>query len=149
MFLICMVFVSNIIHGKRLPAQVKYHPNIPLDPSSFDAIYSTMSFIKQELKQKTSCCTSLAFDLPLGWNASEVKADKSPQFDGIDLRLGCLQQLILFMDAECKSMEDTGLKELWSTVYKENSLPKMLEGKAYSRCLRASLLTDTALNSHN
>ena len=43
-------------------------------------------------------------------------------------------------------MQDTGLKKVWSTVYKENSLPKMLEGKAYSRCLRACLLTDTALH---
>ena len=43
-------------------------------------------------------------------------------------------------------MQDAGLKELWSTVYKENSLPKMLEGKAYSRCLRACLLTDAALH---
>ena len=39
-----------------------------------------------------------------------------------------------------------GSKELWSTVYQENSLPKMIEGKAYSRCLRAVLLTDSTLH---
>ena len=38
------------------------------------------------------------------------------------------------------------MKEVWSTVFKENSLPKILKGKAYSRCLRACLLTDTALH---
>ena len=43
-------------------------------------------------------------------------------------------------------MQDAGLKEVWSTVYKENSFPKMLEGKAYSRCLRAFLLSDTDLH---
>ena len=43
-------------------------------------------------------------------------------------------------------MEGAGLKELWSTIYQENSLPKMIEGKAYSRCPRALLLTDSALH---
>ena len=43
-------------------------------------------------------------------------------------------------------MEDAGLKELWSTVYQDNYLPKMIEGKAYSRCLMAVLLTDSALH---
>ena len=51
-----------------------------------------------------------------------------------------------FMGAGCKLMQDAGLKKVWSTVYKENSLPKMLEGKAYSHCLRACLLTDNALH---
>ena len=51
-----------------------------------------------------------------------------------------------FMGAGCKLMEDAGLFQLWSTVYKENSIPKMLEGKAYARCLRACLLTDSALH---
>ena len=51
-----------------------------------------------------------------------------------------------FMGVGCKLMQDAGLKEVWSTVHKENPLPKMLEGKAYSRCLRACLLTDTALH---
>ena len=50
------------------------------------------------------------------------------------------------MGAGCKLMDDAGLKEVWSIVYKENSIPKMMEGKAYSRCLTACLLTDTALH---
>ena len=118
----------------------------PLDPSPYDAVYSTMSFVKQEIKQKRICCTSLTFDLPLFWKASEIKADKSPKSDCIHLKLGGFHQLMSFMGAGCKLMQDAGLKEVSSTVYKENSLPKMLEGKAYSRCLKACLLTDTALH---
>ena len=38
------------------------------------------------------------------------------------------------------------LKELRFTVYQKNSLPKMIEGKTYSRCLRAVLLIDSALH---
>ena len=50
---------------------------------------------------------------------------------------------MLFMGAGCKLIQDTGLKKVWSTVYKENSLPEMLDGKAYSHCLRACFHTDT------
>ena len=80
-----------------------------------------MSFFKQQTKQKRVCCTSHTFELPLFWKASEI-------------RVGC------------KLMQDAGLKGVWSTVYKENFLPKMFEGKVYSRCLRVCLLKDTALH---
>ena len=50
------------------------------------------------------------------------------------------------MGAGSKLMQDAGLKKVWSTVYNENPLPKMLEGKVDSRCLRSCLLTDTTLH---
>ena len=139
-------FMANITHGNHLPAQIKYHPSIPLDPTSYDSIYSTMAFVKEQIKRKGICCTSLTFDLGIYWKASEIKEDVSPEFDCIHLKLGGFHQLMSFMGAGCKLMEDAGLKEVWSTVYKENSIPKMMEGKAYTRCLRACLLTDTALH---
>ena len=89
---------------------------------------------------------SLTFDLPLFWKASEIKGDKSPEFDCIHLKLGGFHQLIFFMDAGCQLMQYARLKEVWSIVYKENSLPKMLEGETCSCCWRACLLTDTALH---
>ena len=102
------------------------------------------TFVKQQIKHKRICCMSLTFDLPLFWKASEVKADKSPEFHCIHLKLG-FHHVISFMGTRCKLMQDAGLKELFSTVYKEKFYLKMLDGKAYSRCLRASLLTDIAL----
>ena len=51
-----------------------------------------------------------------------------------------------FLGAGCKLMQDAGLKEVWPTVYKENPLPKMLGGTAYSYSLRACLLADTVLH---
>ena len=50
------------------------------------------------------------------------------------------------MGAGSKLMQDAGLKKVWSTVYNENPLPKMLEGKVDSCCLRSCLLTDTTLH---
>lgn len=37
---------------KAFAAQAKYHPNMLLDPSSYDTVYSTMPFVKQQVKQK-------------------------------------------------------------------------------------------------
>ena len=138
--------MADIIHGTPLLSQIQFRPVLPLDPSSYEAMYSTLSFVNEEIKKKSMCCTSLTFDQPLYWKAKAIKADKSPEFDSIYLKLGGFHQLMSFLGAGCKLMEDAELKELWSTVYQENSLPKMIEGKAYSRCLRAVLLTDSALH---
>ena len=46
---------------------------------------------------------------------------------------------MFFIGAGCKLMQDAGLKGVWSTVYKENPLPKMLKGKADSPCLRLEI----------
>jgi hypothetical protein len=43
-------------------------------------------------------------------------------------------------------MEDSGLEDLWSQVYARNSLRKMMEGKSYTKTLRACLMTDAALH---
>ena len=43
-------------------------------------------------------------------------------------------------------MEDSELDEIWAAVYARNSLPKMMEGKAYTETLRTCLLTDAALH---
>ena len=139
-------FMADIIHGTLLPSQIQFRPAIPLDPSSYEAVYSTLSFVNEEIKKKSMCCTSLTFDQPLYWKAKEIKVDKSPEFDSVYLKLGGFHQLMSFLGAGCKLMEDAGLKELWSTVYQDNYLPKMIEGKAYSRCLMAVLLTDSALH---
>ena len=96
-------------------------------------------------KHKRICCMSLTFDLPLLWKASEVKADKSPEFHCIHLKLEGFHQVISFMGTRCKLMQDARLKELLFTVYKEKFYLKMLDGIVCSHCLRASLLTDIAL----
>jgi len=44
-------------------------------------------------------------------------------------------------------MEDSGLDDVWAEVYARNSLRKMMEGKSYSKTLRACLLTDAALHN--
>ena len=107
-----------------MPVQGKYHPNILLDPSSYDSIYSTMSFFKQHIKQKRVSYTSRTFYLPLLWKASEMKAAKSLEFDCIHLKLGGFHQLMYFIDGGSKLMQNSRLKEVRSTVYKKTFIRK-------------------------
>ena len=139
-------FMASIVHGNPTPSDIKFYPPVTLNPSSYEAVYITLSFVSEEVRKQRICCTSLTFDQPLYWKASEIIADKAPEFTNIHLKLGGFHQLMSFMGDSCKLMEESGISELWSTVYKENSIPKMLSGKAYSRCLRASLLTCSALH---
>ena len=92
-------FMADITH------ELHCHPIIPLDPSSYEAVYSTLDFIREEIKKKSICCTSLTFDQPLYWKAKEIKADKSREFDSIHLKLGGFHQLTSFLGAGCKLMK--------------------------------------------
>ena len=103
-------FMANIIHGKHLPAQAKYYLNMRTASSADDAIYSTAPFVKQQIKQKRICCTSLTFNLLLFWKASEIKADKSAEFNCFHLKLGGFHQLMSLMGTKCKLMQDAELK---------------------------------------
>ena len=62
------------------------------------------------------------------------------------MRLDGFYQLMSFLGAGCKLFEGGGIEEIWCTVYPKKSIPKMIEGKAYAKCLRACLLTDAALH---
>ncbi|CAI6347499.1 unnamed protein product [Macrosiphum euphorbiae] len=42
-------------------------------------------------------------------------------------------------------MAGSGLKELWNTIYAANSIEKMITGHAYSRAVRAHMLTQVCL----
>lgn len=53
---------------------------------------------------------------------------------------------MLFIGANCKLMKDAGLKEVWSTIYKNNSLPKTMNGKTYRRWLTACLHRNSAFH---
>ena len=81
-------FIADIIHGTPLPSQIQFRTVIPLDPSSYEVVCSTLSFVNEEIKKKSMCCTSLTLGQPLYWKAKEIKADMSPEFDSIYLKLG-------------------------------------------------------------
>ena len=51
-----------------------------------------------------------------------------------------------FLGSRCKLFEGGGIEKMWCAMYAKRSIPKMIEGKPYTKCLRACLLTDAALH---
>lgn len=92
------------------------------------------------------CCAVLTFDQPLYLRSYKIKHSKALDFQKMVLRVGGFHQLMSFLGAGCKLMENSGLEDLWATVYAKNSIPKMMEGRSYSKTLRACLLTEAALS---
>ena len=134
-------FTAHIIHAKHLPAYT-YHPkhtvrsllvwcNIQHHVLCQAANLTEEDLLHESHVWPTAVCQSIRNQ---GWQISWVRLHS--------LEFRRFLQLS-FIGAGCKLMQDAGLSEVWSTVYKENSLPEMLKGKA---CSRACLLTDTALH---
>ena len=139
-------FMSQVVDGTFQCTVVVFNPMIPLNPQTNEAVYSTMAFVLSQAKKAGICCVSLTFDQPLYLKSYRIKQDNHNEFEKLFVRLGGFHQLMSFLGAGCKLMEGTGLEDLWATVYACNSLPKMMDGKAYTKTLRACLLTDAALH---
>ena len=125
---------------------VVFNPMIPLNPNTDDCVYSTMSYIREQATKAGKCCAVMTFDQPLYARAVNLQLDYWDKFHKIFLRIGGFHQLVSFLGASCKRMEGSGLEKLLESVYAKNSIPKMMEGKAYTRTLRALLLLDCALH---
>ena len=50
-----------------------------------------------------------------------------------------------FMGSVGHIMEESGLESLWATVYGQNTVQHMLNGHSYTRCIRAYMLSASAL----
>ena len=105
-----------------------------------------MCFVKEQAKQMRLCCGALTFNQPLYLKASKNKVNNGEEFRSIHLRLG-FHQLMSFIGSGGKLFEGSGVEDLWGTVYAQKSIPKMIDGKAYSKSLQAWLLTDVALHA--
>ena len=125
---------------------VAFNSMVPLNPETSKSVYSTMFFVNEQARSAGVCCATLTFDQPLYLKGNKIKYDSGNEFKSIYLRLSGFHQLMSFLRAGCKLFEGGGVEEIWCTVYAKKSIPKMIEGKAYAKCLRTSLLTDAAFH---
>lgn len=70
---------------------------VPLNPSTNDAIYSTMIYVVRQARMLGMCCTCLTFDEPLYQKAMAIKVCNQNEFAHLHLRLGGFHQLMSFM----------------------------------------------------
>lgn len=87
------------------------------------------------------------FDLPLYMKALQITLSLPPEskLKNVVIRLGGFHLIMSFMGCIGHTMADSGLKELLSVIYAENSVDHILTGHAYYRAIRANILTQLAL----
>ena len=86
----------------------------------------------------------VTFEQPLWYKASGIIAEKKLD---IICRLGGFHTLMSFICSIGYVMSGSGLEEVLTEVYAENSVLHMVSGKAYARAVRGYILVDSTLNN--
>ena len=130
------------------PSLINFLPMIDMDPTNESCIYSTLHFVADQAKIY-GVTPVLTFDQPL-WMKAQRIIDAEPsasRIKNIVLRQGGFHMEISFLGSIGHIMTETGLKDLFSVVYAENTVPHMLSGKAIARAIRAHTLVELALHA--
>ena len=133
---------SNDVHYNK--SDVILLPIIDLQPTNLTCIYSTLLFIQRQADQLNINTPVVTFDQTLRYKTQGIMADKGLN---IVCRLGGFHTLMSFMGSIGYMMGGSGLEEVWSQVYAENTVPHLMSGKAYSRALRGHVLVHSALHN--
>ena len=118
-------------------------PIIDLQPTNLTYIYSTLLFIQSQADKFNILAPVVTFDQPLWYKASGIKAEKKLD---IVCRFGGFHTLVSFIGRIGYVMGGSGLEEVLTEVYTENSVFHMFSGKAYARAVRGYILVDSDLN---
>ena len=119
-------------------------PFINLDPSNLSTIYTALCFAQKQCEIHGLRVCPVTFDQPLYIKAAGIVAS-SQELDKVIVRLGGFHLLMSYLGSIGQIMTGSGLSELWERVYAKGSVVHMLSGHAFSRALRAHILTSAAL----
>jgi len=86
----------------------------------------------------------VTFDQPLYIKAAEIVAS-SQNLEKVIVRLGGFHLLMSYLGSIGHIMTGSGIADLWQTVYAKGSVIHMLYGYAFSRAIRAHILTLSVL----
>ena len=128
-------------HGK---SSFHFLPMVDLDPNSWKCIYSVLEWGRKECA-KYGIIPMFTFDQPIWWNARQIQ-NQEDDLSQVVLNLGAFHTDMSFLGTIGHIMQSSGLKELLTLVYPENTVRHMLTGKAVYRAMRGYFLVDAALN---
>ena len=120
-------------------------PIIDLNPSDETCIYSTLSFIQDQVTKLKLPSTSVTFDQPLFIKAVEIAATK--QLNKLVIRLGGFHTLMSAVSSIFHTMRGSGIDEALGQIFGPNAIVHILSGKAISRALRVLYLLDACLTT--
>ncbi|CAH2218497.1 jg2186 [Pararge aegeria aegeria] len=132
-------------HLSYAKSRILFLPFVNAQPSNYDTIYTVLNQARlksSEIDQKHCFVT---FDQPLYYKAREIIECCKHELTSVIVRLGGFHLLMSFMGTIGFIMDGSGLKELFCTIFAENSVDKILNGHAYSRSVRGNILAHLAL----
>lgn len=137
------VFTNDITYSRSL---IHCLPFINEPPSKLTTLNTSLHHSvaeTQKLNQKTCFVT---FDQPLYFKARSIVAQSAhTDLKNVIVRLGGFHLLMSYLGAIGYIMSGSGLEELWSVACASESVKKMLDGHAFSRAVRAHILSFTSL----
>ena len=121
-------------------------PFINLPPSNFTTLNTSLHYAAAECKKINQKTCFVTYDQPLYIKARAIVAQlENVQLKNVVVRLGGFHMLMSYLGAIGYIMDESGLEDLWSVCYAAESIKKMLTGHAFSRALRAHILSFTAI----
>ena len=137
--------MKNITRHNTHPGQhtIEYLPLIDLKSTDLSSIFTALEFIEVQHKLlKLPGIPVIGFDQPLYKAAMIVRHHKKTR---VDLVLGNFHTQMSFLGAMGKLMENSGLAQALQTVYGDNAVKYILNGKSYERAIRAHALVSSVL----
>ena len=130
-FLQCSTSAAS---SKGSTCSIDFLPIIDLNPSDESCIYFILLFVISRAKKLNVHTPSITFDQPLWIKAFDIiHAENLP----IVCKPGGFHTLMGFLGSIGTLMKATGLEDLLSEVYAENSVVHMMSGNAIARAIRA------------
>lgn len=138
-------FMTLVTHGEYTgKASFHFLPMVDLDPNSWRCIYSVLVWGRDQCL-KYDIIPMFTFDQPIWWNARQLK-NHEEDLSTVILNLGAFHTDMSFLGAIGSIMKSSGLKQMLTLIYPENTVNHMLSGKAVYRAIRGYFLVDAALN---
>ena len=133
--------------GEFHVSHITITPFVNDKPNNLDTIYSAGRYAQILAKKYNIQTVFVTFDQPLYIKCSDIVLN-SDDLTRVVPRLGGFHLVMSYMGAMCTVMSCSGLQTMWEKVYAPKSVKHMLTGSAYSRALRAHILTVAAIVSH-
>ena len=115
------------------------------DPST---LYTALRYTQDICDRHEIKFCPVTFDQPLYIKAVEILEQHKSELKNLFIRIGSFHNLMSFMGAIGTLMADSGLTDLWETVYAPNTAAQMETGHDYARILRAHILSAAAVTKH-
>lgn len=128
-------------------SSIIFLPFINAAPSDYNTIYTAMKTSVNNAKESSMRTCILTFDQPLYMKARDIASAVCLSDEILVIvRLGSFHTLMSYMGSIGYIMAGSGIKEVFSTIYAENTIDHILSGRAYARAVRAHSLLQQALS---